>query len=85
MTVKIKPAWSRSATPEDAPSMKIATDPQQAARFIADMALELRNIANRAGLGVLTQILEMAFIEALDVSNRPKASTRRPLPLAKGE
>ena len=79
-----KPDWSRPL-PADPHAVKLAADPRQTARFIADMSLELRNVANRARLGVLTQLLEMAFIEALDLSNRPKTAARRQLPAAKAE
>ena len=58
----------------------LVADPQQAAQFIADMALDLRNIASRAKLGLLTQLLEMSFSEALSLSgqrSKKREATRR--------
>ena len=48
------------------------SDPAEAAQYIADMTLELRNLAKSAELPFLAYLLEMAFTEALDRS-RPDA------------
>lgn len=42
----------------------------QTAAYIADMTLELRNQAHRAGLHFLTYLLEMAFEEAFERSRK---------------
>ena len=43
-------------------------DPKQAAEYIADMALELRNLAKANGLSTLQGLLEVAYYEAFGVS-----------------
>ena len=43
-----------------------ALDARQTAMYVADVALGLRSLANRANLPFLAYLLEMAVIEALD-------------------
>lgn len=54
--------------------------PGEAAAFISDMAADLRNIASKAGLPLLTQLLEMVFTEALSLSNDRSQWVKKPAP-----
>lgn len=67
---------SRRKEPDD-PSM----NPHHAADYLADVLPALANIADRAGLGDLAFILEMAMIEAAhkrhDYRARAKAEPER--------
>ncbi|HLA01227.1 MAG TPA: hypothetical protein VJ019_00560 [Aestuariivirga sp.] len=40
------------------------------AQYIADMLLELRNMAKSAGLPTLLGLLELSFCEAFSIANR---------------
>jgi hypothetical protein len=40
------------------------------ARYIADMLLELRNMARAAGLKTLLGLLEISFCEAFSIANK---------------
>ena len=42
----------------------------ECAHYIADLSLELRNLARRNGLKFLAQLLEMAFQEAFLIAHR---------------
>jgi len=44
--------------------------PKDTAQYIADMVLELHNIAKGAGLRPLQSLLELSFHEAFSVANR---------------
>ena len=45
-------------------------NPRDTAQYIADMVLELRNIAKSADMKTLQGLLEMSFYEAFSVANR---------------
>ena len=47
--------------------------PEEVAGYIADMVLQLRNMAKEKELDFLAYLLEMSFQEAFDLSNRDKA------------
>ena len=49
--------------------------PRQVATYIADVSLELRNIARGAGFEFLSYLLEMTFQEAFDLSQQLEAKT----------
>ena len=44
--------------------------PEEVAGYIADMVLQLRNMAKEKELDFLAYLLEMSFQEAFDLSNR---------------
>lgn len=52
----------------------------ECAHYIADLSLELRNLARRNGLKFLAQLLEMAFQEAFLIAHRtqPTEADLRP-------
>ena len=43
---------------------------QELAQYIADMLLELRNMARAAGLKTLLGLLEITFCEAFSIANK---------------
>ena len=43
---------------------------QELAQYIADMLIELRNMAKAAGLKTLLGLLEIAFCEAFSIANK---------------
>jgi hypothetical protein len=43
---------------------------QELAQYIADMLLELRNMAKAAGLKTLLGLLEITFCEAFSIANK---------------
>jgi hypothetical protein len=45
---------------------------QETAQYIADMLLELRNIARLAALTTLFGLLELSFCEAFSIANKVK-------------
>lgn len=45
-------------------------DARQTAQYIADMVLELRNMAKSEGFGTLQGLLEMAYYEAFTVAHK---------------
>jgi hypothetical protein len=45
---------------------------QETAQYIADMLLELRNIARSAALTTLFGLLELSFCEAFSIANKVK-------------
>jgi hypothetical protein len=45
-------------------------NPRDTAQYIADMVLELRNIAKAAEMKTLQGLLEVSFYEAFSVANR---------------
>ena len=45
---------------------------QELAQYIADMLLELRKMAQSAGLKTLLGLLEISFCEAYSIANRVK-------------
>ena len=53
-------------------SKKSAKDAQdrELAQYIADMLLELRNMAKAAGLKTLLGLLEISFCEAFSIANK---------------
>lgn len=73
-----KPQWPTTRS-EDIAAARLSANPEHAAGFIADMALDLRNIASRARLALLTQLLEMVFTEALEISSSRVKARHRPL------
>ena len=46
------------------------TQERQLAQYIADMLLELRNMAKSAGLTTLLGLLELSFCEAFSIANK---------------
>ena len=46
--------------------------PEEVAGYIADMVLQLRNMAKEKELDFLAYLLEMSFQEAFDLSSREK-------------
>jgi hypothetical protein len=48
----------------------VSADATECAHYIADLSLELRNLARRNGLKFLAQLLEMAFQEAFLIAHR---------------
>ena len=52
------------------PPSAVGSDPREVAAYIADVSLEMRNMAKRANLAFLAYLLEMVFQEAFDLSQR---------------
>ena len=48
------------------------TREREMAKYIADMLLELRNMARSAGLFTLLGLLELSFCEAYSIANKVK-------------
>ncbi len=48
------------------------TQQRELAQYVADMLLELRNMAKAAGLTTLLGLLELSFCEAYSVANKVK-------------
>lgn len=46
------------------------TQQRELAQYVADMLLELRNMAKAAGLTTLLGLLELSFCEAYSIANR---------------
>ena len=46
------------------------TQDRELAQYIADMLLELRNMAKAAGLNTLLDLLEITFCEAFSIANK---------------
>lgn len=46
------------------------TQEREMAQYIADMLLELRNMARSAGLPTLLGLLELSFCEAFSIANK---------------
>ena len=51
-------------------NQKMQNNPRETAQYIADMVLELRNMAKSAELVTLQGLLEVAFYEAFTVANK---------------
>ena len=51
-------------------------DPLEMAAYIAEITLEMRNMATNAGLPFLAYLLEMAFQEAFDLSQGEASQAR---------
>lgn len=49
---------------------KKKADPRETAQYIADMVLELRNMAKAADLKTLQGLLEVSFYEAFSAANK---------------
>ena len=67
-------------------SVKDAQD-RELAQYIADMLLELRNMAKAAGLTTLLGLLEISFCEAFSIANKveiPPGEIEKLKRLAKG-
>ena len=63
-------AQSGPAPADRAEREAVPADARQAAHYIADMVLELRNLSNRANQKFLSYLLEMAYYEAFTIANR---------------
>ncbi len=75
-----------SASPNSSAQARRTPDPRDTANYIADMVLEMRNMAKAAGLTTLLGLLEVTFYEAFSVANRveiPEAELNRLRNLAK--
>lgn len=75
-----------SASPNSSAQSRRTPDPRDTANYIADMVLEMRNMAKAAGLTTLLGLLEVTFYEAFSVANRveiPEAELNRLRNLAK--
>ncbi len=48
------------------------TQQRELAQYVADMLLELRNMAKAAGLTTLLGLLELSFCEAYSIANKVK-------------
>ena len=57
---------------EQLPAMDNDRSPEEVAGYIADMVLQLRNMAKEKELDFLAYLLEMSFQEAFDLSSRDK-------------
>lgn len=51
-------------------NQKITPDTRETAQYIADMVLELRNMAKSLGMKTLQGLLEVSFYEAFSVANK---------------
>jgi hypothetical protein len=51
-------------------SAKQAARQQEIAQYIADLLLELRNMARKAGFPTLLGLLELSFCEAFSIANK---------------
>ena len=57
-------------TDNDIKSTETEAQQRELAQYIADMLLELRNMARAAGLKTLLGLLEITFCEAFHVANK---------------
>ncbi len=57
-----------AAAAENVPDLAENSNPVQIATYIADVSLEMRNLARKANLSFLAYLLEMTFQEAFDIS-----------------
>jgi len=53
---------------DDPASLPASASPEETAAYIADVTLQMRNLANRSGMKFLSYLLEMSFQEAFDIS-----------------
>ena len=82
----MSPSSASAANPGSERAGRRAPDARETANYIADMVLELRNMAKSAGLTTLLGLLEVTFYEAFSVANRveiPEADRLRLQELAK--
>ncbi len=56
----------------EGPGLAAEKTPEEVAGYIADMVLQLRNMAKQKDLDFLAYLLEMSFQEAFDLSSRDK-------------
>jgi len=63
-----KSRMAGAAAAENAPDPAENSNPVQIATYIADVSLEMRNLARKANLSFLAYLLEMTFQEAFDIS-----------------
>ncbi len=56
----------------EGPDLTAEKTPEEVAGYIADMVLQLRNMAKQKDLDFLAYLLEMSFQEAFDLSSRDK-------------
>ena len=56
----------------EGPGLADDRTPEEVAGYIADMVLQLRNMAKEKELDFLAYLLAMSFQEAFDLSNRGK-------------
>jgi hypothetical protein len=59
-----------SVTKPDAPNVKNDARKRELAQYMADMLLEMRNMARTAGFTTLTSLFELCFCEAFSIANR---------------
>jgi hypothetical protein len=57
-------------TKPDAPNVKNEVKKRELAQYMADMLLEMRNMARTAGFTTLTSLFELSFCEAFTIANR---------------
>jgi len=56
----------------ESPDLADDRSPEEVAGYIADMVLQLRNMAKQKELDFLAYLLEMSFQEAFDLSSKDK-------------
>lgn len=66
----IQTDYSRRVQNKSTNSFKKQQDPRETAQYIADMVLELRNMAKAADHKTLQGLLEVSFYEAFSAANR---------------
>jgi hypothetical protein len=70
MTVKLGDNHNLKSINDAKNTFKKKLDPRETAQYIADMVLELRNMAKSADLKTLQGLLEVSFYEAFSAANK---------------
>lgn len=65
-------------SPSTTPSPRAAADPVNQLEYIADMILELQQMASRCGYGKLTMMLALAEAEVRDLTRAERNRDARP-------
>jgi hypothetical protein len=70
MSIKLHSEHNLSKKQEAKNNLKNINDPKETAQYIADMVLELRNMAISADHKTLQGLLEVSFYEAFSAANK---------------
>ncbi len=62
--------YNHSGSGQSPNSFRSKIDPKETAQYIADMVLEMRNMAKASNLTELKDLLELCFYEAFSAANR---------------
>jgi hypothetical protein len=70
MTIDLDPHNNLKLNTNSTSNLKTKIDPRQTAQYIADMVMELRNMAKSCDHITLQGLLEVCFYEAFSVANQ---------------